>query len=189
MKTSDFAIDLHTGTSFQEVCKTFTPSHMFGEVSEKALEMAKTFGIRLIYEGMYDEKAWFENILASIGIPALGVELGKGSSFQAKYVEKGVNGILNVLRYLGMLKGTFTSTEDHVLIHTEVDVRAKSGGLIKMKKMVWDEVSKGDVIASIYSPVGQHVQDVEAPINGYVNNIISISTVSVGERIATIGSK
>ena len=188
MTTAGYAIDLHTGTSFQEVCKTFTPSHRYGETSRKSLEMARAFGVRLLYDGMYEDERWFENFLAARSIPTVGVELGQGSTFQPEYVKRGVEGVLNVLKLLGMLEGPCSTPEDMIVIRSEVNIRAASGGIIQIKGKVGEKVSKNDTIATITTPLGDRVQTVKAPMDGYLNNVLTIPTVSVGERIATIGS-
>lgn len=186
---SDAVIDLHCG--FPNIF-CITQATGYGETSEKSLTLAKIFGVKLILVpvGKSPAAGDFSSALLTKNIPDITVELGGLRSIEERFVVPGVRGILNVMKYLNMIDGEPEKLDNLVVGNKWVQVLSPCGGVPHYAVDLEDEVSEGDLIASVYNPYTlKNVADVRAPIDGFVNSKGPKSgafVVQEGERIATL---
>ena len=99
--------------------------------------------------------------------------------------EKGC--ILNALESLRMLSVKRSEPAEVHLMKEFVGLRAKGGGLLYNHARLGQTVKQGDLLATIRNIFGDEVEQVIAPIDGYMVRLTTLSTVSTGERVATLG--
>ena len=66
-------------------------------------------------------------------------------------------------------------------------LRAKRGGLLFTEMELGSEVGSGDLLCRIVDIYGDEVERVVAPVDGVFIRSTTLSTVSTGDRVATLG--
>jgi hypothetical protein len=87
------------------------------------------------------------------GVPTVTVELGGGAVDQSGYVERGVSGLLDVIRKIGMLPEEPTPPPQQIVLTNLVTVRPRAGGfLLPGVTTLHSEHRKGAVLGRTLSP-------------------------------------
>ncbi len=184
---ADAVLDLHCG--FPNIF-TIAQEAGFGETSEKSLTLAKVFGVKLILVPETTPAAGnMSSALLAKNIPDITVELGGVWSIEEKFVIPGVRGILNVMKHLSMIDGE-VEKHDVVLGNKWVQVFSPCAGIPRYAVDLEDELSEGDLIASIYNPYTlKKSADVRSPVDGFLNSRgpkSGICLVQEGDRVGTL---
>lgn len=188
---ADLVIDLHTPTvGGRYVPFAFLPPPDLGEVASRARAVARALGVEAILStttGIYVNAGTAHVVAAKAGIPALGVEMGEGGRVEYDIVERGVAGILNVLRFVGALRGATEERPVPLGMKEFVQVRAKRGGLLRPSVLLGDHVEVGQPIATIVNPCGELLEDVRSPVAGLFVRATTFPSVCTGERVGQVG--
>lgn len=158
------------------------------EVMEKSIGMVRAFG-------------WPAGGLPRPVLPhslvACGQDVGKPGIFGevlwpgvplAASVEEGVRGILNVMRYLGLIEGEIEPQPDYGVPtgpHGHVICRTEEGGFVDLKVQPGDPVRQGQVVAILRDPFGEAVEEVRSPSNGYARTL-SQMVANPGDGVVTL---
>lgn len=188
---ADYLIDIHTPTTGGRYMPiAFLPPPRVGAASERAEAMARAFGTQVVLKtdaGMYVHEATPHVVAAGRGAAGFGVELGEGGRVEWEFVERGVRGLFNLLRLLGMLEGEPEPTPRPITLKTMIPVRARRGGLLRCDVPLGARVEKGEAIGTITSIRGETVEEIRAPVAGVLVRTTTFPTVMTGERVAQIG--
>lgn len=122
------------------------------------------------------------------GIPAFMGEMGQGGKIEDYYVETAKKGIMNVMTYLGILKGEAQPSGNQVLITKRRFLRSDKGGLIRMKVKSGDTVEAGACLLDIHY-YGDSVSPVLSASDCYIIAMRENPVVSTGDRIAFVGTE
>ncbi len=183
--SSDYAIDLHTGgTSSNYLAQTFC-FFSGGQHGETARELAKVFGTPVVIDkesGLWVRENMFHEAARSQGVPTFGAELGTGGCLESDFVEKGYQGIVNVLRYLKMLPGLPEPNPGQVVIDQILPLTASQGGIVEHCVELGARVTRGQTIARIYNLHLAAIEDLQAPEDGIVYVQSRYPTVNGGEE-------
>ena len=194
MSKADCVIDIHTPTTGGRYAPmAFIPPSRIGKAAERAEQLAKVFGVSYIlktepdcYAAIYVNDKSPHVVMAARGIPGFGVELGEGGRLEGELVERGVEGVFNILGALKMAGGKPHTPRRHTIMTDMVPVRARIGGLLETLVKLEQKVSKGDALAQVISPYGEVIEVIEAPLNGVLIRKTTFPTVCTGERVAQI---
>lgn len=151
-------------------------------------EMAKAFGVPVILNSEMRDGSLRQAVLED-EIPVLLYEAGEALRFDEVAIRAGVRGIINVMRYLGMLtkvkrrKGT-----DSVIARKSQWVRAKQSGILRCVSGIGNRVSRGEVIGYINDSLGQHEVEIVSPVSGIIIGKINLPLVHEGEAIYHIAA-
>jgi hypothetical protein len=153
----DCVIDLHSGGNLATVDYVY-----LGD--DDAL--AKVFGCEVLYSG--DAPAGSLAAHASrCGTRALIVELGGGQQRNEHFVRKGVRGVRNVMKHLGMLDGAPELPPDQLVVSELADLKPHQGGLMLSNfgpGNLGEAVAAGVELARIVSPYSLEVlESISAP--------------------------
>src|SRR5206468_4014776 len=96
LSSLDAYVDLHSGGAFPTV------DYVYVFTDER---LSRSFGSRFLYRPAQPFAGTAAGVVAARGRPAMVVELGGGDVDQREYVERGVRGLLDVMRALDMLAG------------------------------------------------------------------------------------
>jgi predicted deacylase len=124
---------------------------------------------------------------ARMGIPGFTFEIGEGGRLEPEIVEVGKGCILNALESLHMLSVERSEPAQVHLMKEFVGLRAKAGGLLYNHAKLGQAVKRGDLLVTIRNIFGDEVERIISPIDGYAVRLTTLSTVSTGERVATLG--
>jgi predicted deacylase len=172
---SDFLIDLHssgTGLDSPTLCGYAAGN---GEAGRVAREAAEIFGTPVVWEHPPVVPAGRTlSVAAEKGIPALYTEASGGGWLTKETVLCYKNGVLNVMKYLGMLAGPKSGAhkvKHHIFGGGDLDkdsVAAPASGFLVSNVEVLDHVGEGDIIGRIIGPLGEAIQELKSPSDGYI---------------------
>lgn len=187
---SDALIDLHGG-DMVEALYPFSVYSVSGnaEVDAKSLAMCEAFMLPYVVAsrpqpgglaGMSIEAA------ASVGIPGLIAETGSSGLLTEPETQMMVDGVLNTLRYLGMLDGDVQSAKV-----TQVDrftwLRSPAEGMWYPSVATGDVVREGQHVGRIGNIYGDTLAEITAPHEGAVLFITSAPAMPNDGLIMSIG--
>jgi len=202
---SHYVVDLHTAASDGEnVIHAIVPPEgvfrrregdRFAAVSDNSFELARYFGVGFVARSRLRderERKYYQHVFGQLhvvaamhGAPSIVVELGEGGRVSSSAFRAGYDGVLNVGRYLGVLRGEAAEPSEPIVLGGEPRaVRAPRGGIVEVKVGVGERVSRGDVVAYLYTL--WDLVEVESPVDGYVVRVRRYGVVEPGERIVVV---
>jgi len=143
----DYLLDWHAGSG-----GTF-PTVDYLIRSDLDPAMGNAFGMDLLWDGGIPGSLF--DHAESQGKPTLIVECGGGALREQKYLELGVRGVYNAMKYLGMLDGKPEVPETQILMKERVTIRTQAGGVfypeVGLEKMC-KVVPGGTILGRVISP-------------------------------------
>ncbi|MCW3979216.1 MAG: succinylglutamate desuccinylase/aspartoacylase family protein, partial [Candidatus Bathyarchaeota archaeon] len=123
--------------------------------------------------------------LNKYGIPCLTPESGTPYPVREEEIAFHHNGILNVMRYMGMLEG---EPEMRKLKVNPEQVRlfAKRGGIWRQKVEAGQRVKEGEVLGEVVDLFGETLQVVKSPFSGVANNSRTSHVVNTGDTLLSV---
>jgi uncharacterized protein len=195
---ADAVIDLHTGSPS-------TLTHVvFEEGDHASRNLATVFGTDLLLGEPAEDDAgeeWavrgfsgkFRVTAAKSEIPSITPELAQSKQLIEPAIRTGVAGILNVLRYLTMLKGEPESNGNPILARNHLSrIVAADSGLFQTDPAIelGQKISTGNRLGTLYAPTTyEKLQTVEADRNGVLYSLTQEATVIEGETLASVAIK
>jgi hypothetical protein len=185
------AIDIHTPTrGGRYVPIAILPSMSLGAPAEQAAwlaEQAATGYIMRTNTGMYVSPGILCVEATKSGVPAFTFEIGEGGQLERAMIDEGARCVRNALIGLGMISGERRLPATTHQMREFLGIRARRGGLLHTLLPLGSEVRRGDMLARIVDIFGDTVETVLAPEPGVFVRATTLSTVSTGERVATLG--
>jgi len=121
-------------------------------------------------------------------IPAFMAEMGSGGRLESENVIVAINGIKNVMKYLGMISGKPNVIKQQVILIKRKFIRSNYSGLVTIHTQPYDFLRKGERIAQIIDLYGNTKEEILAPEDVYVIGTRFNPVVNTGDRIALVGS-
>jgi predicted deacylase len=141
----DYLIDFHSGGNLATVDYAYL---------HDTEGLAQAFGCEILFRGpSYSGSLGYH--ARENGIPTIVSELGGGQQLNEQYVQKGVRGIRNVMKKLGMLEGEPDVPAEQVIVDELIILRPHHGGLLLSEvepSRLGESVPKGTVLGRIVSP-------------------------------------
>lgn len=184
-------LDVHTPTTGGRYAPfAFLPPTRCGAIVERCEELARVFGADFILandKGMYVGDKNPHTVAAERGKVAFGIELGEGGRLEPEEIDRGLRGLHNVMRALGMLAGKPETIGRRMVIRTMTVIRSTRAGILRLRVGLQDDVRRGDVVATVTDVFGDVVEEIVAPHDGPVVRITTFPTVGSGERVVQLG--
>jgi len=144
LKSLDVYVDFHAGGS--------TPTVDYVYIIN-AEPLSRAFGSRLLYRPKEALGGTSISVTRALNIRSVVVELGGGRIDQSAYVARGVAGLLNILRALGVLPGPVSPPPAQTVLREILTLRPHHGGLLLPEvTTMGGEVHGGQVLGRIVSP-------------------------------------
>ena len=181
VRKSDYVIDLHTASEGR-----INLPHIRAEMSHtETARIARAFGTTVIlnssgYPGTLRRAA------LEAGIPAIVFEAGETRKFDKKIAEKGVEGVLNLLRELKMFPEEPFYNPVQFVVDDTIWIRVDRGGILLINTRPGKIVKKNQEIAANTNPFGVEVERIRAPFSGIIMGIVNTPTVNPGQGICHI---
>jgi len=189
LKGSAACVDIHASNIFL----TEVPQIRISEETAKTLvPLAEVMNVDLIWvHGAATVlHATLAHSLNSIGVPTLVVETGVGMRITRAYGDRIIDGILCLMKKLGIWDGETIEPKLPILSDRPDDVsflNAPAAGIFLPSVKHCDRVSKDDIIGEIVDPLTAGIIDtVRAPRAGLVFTIREYPVVNEGSLIARI---
>jgi predicted deacylase len=173
-------IDLHTGAIYRENL----PQIRCDTDDEVMLDMANAFGAPVIMSSKAREGS-MRAYANSLNIPCILYEAGEALRFSDMSIKSGLNGVINVIRYLNMTKGKIKTKTKITSVNASRSywVRSESDGLVNIKMKLGERVAKGQVLAAIVNPFGGSPSQLLAPTDGIIVGNSNIPVTNEGEAL------
>jgi len=141
--------------------------------------MARAFGTEIIID-QTGVKHSMRCALTENKVPTILLEAGQSNRFEPAMVNMGLQGVMNVLYELGMMKGEKKEPAFRVIVKTTEWVRVDEGGLLDLRVKPRSLVTEGDVVAVVESPFGKEQETIKAPFTGMVVGVVTNPLVFPG---------
>jgi len=191
---ADALVDLHTGSP------NMLPHVVYREDDERSRSLADAFGTDLLLSEQADEDApdeWHHRgfagklrvAAAEEGIPAITPELAHNKQILEDVVDEGVDGLLDVCRYLRLLPGDIPERDPIVARNHLGQVIADDSGLFRPATSleVGESISEGTAIGTVYHPATyEPLHDASADRDGVLYALTREATVTTGDQLASV---
>ncbi len=179
---SDAGIDLHTaGQGQSNLC------HVRGEVDVPAVrDLMRAFGTPIALHG-HGPKGSLRRAATEAGVPTILFEAGEPSRFEHHVIEIGYQGVLRVMKHLGMTERRVRRQELQITVRKSDWLRADHGGLLDLDVTPGDLVNVNQRIGTVHDPFGRHVDEMVAPHSGVVLSTATVPLCNPGNAIVHIG--
>lgn len=117
------------------------------------------------------------------GIVSILSEAGGNGTLEEADVRVHVNGVENIMRYLGMIEGTPVIRGPLIKARDRAVTRAKRSGLLRLKVSVGDAVPDGGVVGEICDVFGDIVETVRVAHGGTAGLVWAHKAVNTGDPI------
>jgi predicted deacylase len=163
VRRCDAVVDFHTG-SFH---RTNLPQLRANLRDAQVLELARAFGIGVVVhsEGSFGT---LRRATTDVGIPAITYEAGEPTRFQGREIKRGVEGVRNMLRALGVLDGDHREPKDQRIYYRSRWVRVNEGGIFITRRKLGEHIETGDELGTVTDPVSNERSRVIAPFSGSI---------------------
>ncbi len=181
VKKCTHGIDLHTGA----IHRSNLPQIRANLDDAETLSLAKSFNVPVLLNSNLRDGSMRESA-AGLGIPMLLYEAGEALRFDEGSIRAGVGGILEVMRYLGMLatrKSRKPNATEPFVARSSQWVRAPSSGIFRAAKSLGGKVKRNDALGVINDPVSVLEVPVISPCNGLIIGRSELPLVHEGEAI------
>ncbi|MFT5724265.1 MAG: putative deacylase [Bacteroidia bacterium] len=174
----DYVLDFHTGGAGRD---NFSNVRCVLK-EEKTLELAKVFGAPFIVNSSYIPKS-IREAFKKLGKTIVLFEGGKSLNLDQTVIDYGVEGALNVMKFLKMQEGEITILQDPVIVKKSKWIRAPHSGLFQSHVQNGTKVDKKTLIGKISDPYGSFDKPVLAPFDCYIFGINTAPVVYKGDAI------
>ena len=189
VKGSDCVLDIHASNIYL----TEIPQIRINELhKDRLLPLAKEANVDFIWVHGASTvlESTFAYSLNSIGTPVLVVEMGVGMRLTLEYGNSLVDGILNLMKKLGIWSGETGPVKRPMISMNPEDVsylNASASGLFVTNVKHGDMLKQDDIIGRIVVPLGGKILDeVKAPISGMLFTIRDYPIVDEGSLMGRI---
>jgi predicted deacylase len=155
---------------------------------QKTLDLAKVFGAPVVINSNLRDGS-LRACCVEKGMPMLIYEAGEALRFDEISIRAGIRGVMNVMRYIGMLPMTkSTKLSSPLLARNTKWVRSPTSGIVSGKAKLGSSVVKGQRMASISDPLGTAEYTANAPFDGIVIGRSNLPLAYEGEALFNVAA-
>ncbi len=189
----DAVVDLHSGgkASFFQPCALATQAADPG-LREKNIELAEVFGLPLIWMlGVNNDNRSVNSAAERAGVPMIAIELGGGGGVDPDITDLAEEGLLRVLRHLGLIDGAvepWPTPRKVEIAASEHTLYAPAMGIYDRAISAGQDVKAGDFAGWFHfvtEPVRPSIR-LECPHDGFVLAHTNRGMVQRGEMLALV---
>ena len=179
----DFCIDLHTGGGRRHNY----PQIRYTPGDEKSKQLAAIFDAPFSFQADLINKS-FRKAAFKQGIATIVFEAGESMRFDDFSIQKGVQGIVNILVHFGMSGPVFMEGSKTIYLDKHRWLRAPTAGMFIPKILNGANVEKRQVLGIITDAFAHHYKEMKAPFAGYIFCINHQAVVNQGDALFHLGS-
>lgn len=149
-------------------------------------EMAQLLGTDIVLEREGEEHMMAVFLNERYKIEALTIEMGGGGIIDEVMLNKGFEGIKNILRGYQLIEGRVEIPKrQEVLPRREYKI-APFAGMFYSDVKLGDKVIKGQMLGKIYSPVLNETYEVISDVNGFIFSLQMVNQVRKRDTLCSI---
>lgn len=176
-------IDLHTGARH----RSNFPQIRADLDDPETLAITEAFGAPLAINAKIRDGS-LRQCASDLGVPVILYESCEALRFDEIYIRAGEQGVINVMRHLGMLRKRRGHNKPPVISQGTTWLRAPESGVLRVLVPLGAEISKGQVIGFIADPLGTREVNVVAEHAGIVIGRTNLPLVYEGDALFHIAS-
>lgn len=178
---ADYLIDSHGGDLTEDINRYVIIGKTANqEIHQKMVDMASCYDAH--YIRVTDTRGTTKEALNLYDIPCIVPESGTPYPIREEEIRFHHEGIIYVMRYLGMLEGNLRKKELKINPN-RVRVFAEHGGIWWQKVKAGQRVEKDMVLGEVVSLFGDILQTVRAPFDGIANNTRTSPVANTGDTL------
>lgn len=186
---ADLVVDIHASNIYL----TEIPQIRINELSrEELVPLACHMNVDFVW--VHASSTVLESTLAyslnSTGTPTLVVEAGVGMRITKGYCEQLADGLVNVMKALGIWQGKVNPVRKPIVedrADAVVFFNAPRAGIFVPKARHWTELDKGDSVGMIINPLtGEILSEITTPENGILFTIREYPVVDEGSLVGRL---
>jgi len=185
-KTADFILDLHQGSTSRMIDEARVRCGRRHSLHSECLRLAKVFGCGHVLDQKGPE-GQLARIGPDEGVPTIDPELGGSVGFSEESIQRGVEGVFNVLRYYDFLDGEIDISRQTRAKRFD-QYGAPAGGIVDYRAELGFRVTSGDTLFEVTDPFGQIKASVTADNNGIFWRSRRLPQVAAGEYVCSVGT-
>ncbi|MGM0552684.1 MAG: succinylglutamate desuccinylase/aspartoacylase family protein [Pseudomonadota bacterium] len=180
VQRSTHGIDLHTGA----IHRCNLPQIRANLDHRETRELARAFGAPVILNSALRDGSLRE-AAAEHQTPILLYEAGEALRFDELSIRGGVQGIIQVMRHLGMLPGSRRrNPKEPIMARTSGWVRAPQSGILRIFARLGDRVTRDQTrLAIVSDPFGETETEILAPASGIIIGSLNLPLVNEGDAL------
>lgn len=189
VKGSDLVFDIHASNIFL----TEIPQVRINELHKETLvpiAMEANFDFIWVHGASTVLESTFAYSLNSVGTPTLVVEMGVGMRITKEYGEQMVDGIMNIMREMGIWKGNTPRPRKPIISEDPNDVyyiNASTSGIFVPAIKHWTRLERGAHVGDIIDPLkGKVLDKIFSPADGILFTIRDYPVVDAGSLVGRI---
>jgi hypothetical protein len=183
---SDLVVDLHQGSTSRMINETRVRCGSRHRKHRACLELAKTFGCGYILDQKGPD-GQLARAAPDEGVPTIDPELGGAVGLDEESVQKGVEGLFNVLHEYDFLSG-MGEVEPQIRASGFDQYGSPSGGVVDFQTDLGDRVSAGETLFTITDVFGTVKSEVSADSDGVFWRTRRLPQVATGEYVCSVGT-
>jgi hypothetical protein len=183
---ADLVLDLHQGSTsrmIDEVRVRCGPRH---RLHRECLDLAKTFGCGYVLDQKGPD-GQLARAAPDEGIPTVDPELGGCVGWDESSIQRGVEGVFNVLRGYGFLDGSVERQRQTRATGFD-QYGSPAGGLVRFQQELGDEVRAGDTLFEVTDTFGGLKARITADSDGIFWRSRRLPQVATGEYVCSVGT-
>jgi uncharacterized protein len=153
-------------------------------IEPETARLARAFGVPVLLDSHIRDGS-LRQAAAERGIPMLLYEAGEALRFDEYSIRPGVQGILNVMRRLGMLPPARerAASPEPFVARSSTWIRAPESGIFRAWVGLGDRVGADEVLGVVADPFGSAETEILAPAPGIVIGRSNLPLVHQGEAL------
>ena len=183
---ADLVLDLHQGSTSRMIDEVRVRCGQRHKLHDECLELAKVFGCGYVLDQKGPD-GQLARTAPDEGIPTVDPELGGSVGFDHSSIEKGVEGVFNVLTHYGFLEGT-VSTAAQTRARGFKQYGSPVGGFVDYAVELGDRVEAGQTLFEVTDVFGQVNVEVTADADGIFWRTRRLPQVATGEYVCSVGT-
>lgn len=181
---ADYVVDLHTGAED----RFNFPQIRYDESHKENILLARAFNAPFTILQTKPQRGTLRRLLNKRAVPGIVYEGGKSKAIDEEVVETGINGVLNVMKHLGMNVAPRRRARPATrIIGNSRWIRANNSGMFQPMVENGVYIEKGDLLGYINGPFAQFQRKLRSPVSGFVFCVNQAPVVYKGEALFHVG--
>jgi len=194
IERADYLVDLHAGDGNESLrpYSYWSPLGLNARADSIAREMALAFGsdhivVDTVRPRDVRASVYTQNTAQLRGKPAITTETGYLGIAAEDMVQRNVDGVFRLLRYLKMLAGDVELVRQPLFFERTEVLRSPGTGVWHARVERGQSVQKGSIIGVLTDFFGNTQADIRAPFGGIMLYVVATPAMSQGEPLGMIG--
>ncbi len=181
----DYGIDLHTGGAQRHNY----PQTRYTQEDEYSKKLAEVFSAPFSFPSRLISGS-FRKAAFRMGKPSIVFEAGESMRFDDYAILEGMQGVLNVLKFFGMInkiEPVYAERHNSFFLDDRRWLRAPTAGMFIPEVMNGSQVEKGQELGLITDTYAKRKRRIKSPFDGHILCINHQAVVNQGDALFHIG--